>query len=1516
MFGSSSRRLGSSSSPASSKYSLQGLRQVYTELLAYMGEARSAAALSDAGLGGGGSSIISRGSIGSSTSHHSQQHCFPSPARRDALVELIRSVSEIIIYGEQHTEQELIFDYFCEKNMLALLTDMMRASWSDEVVQTQVIQTIAILVQNVRNETSLYYLLSNNYVNEIIMLELNFGDSDLVSQFVSFLKTLSLRLNVRTVQFFLDDRAGSMPLYDCVLNFINQGENMVRTSALTIVLNLFRVDDAGLRAFLLRADKQHDFFRQISQLLQNQTSQLLGYVLTATVNAQSGNSGVGTGSSRSDRGGEGGAGGSTAAAAAAAMLFDQRGNMDETIASFQDQLFYLQDVFDLGIETLSENMGDHFIAAYVRPNLFEPLATWYTNTVLAPVALPTAALATAAGAQAEGTEAVAVPFDFEAFAPAATALFALAQVFLSVRDRRIVGALLAELFDSGSGPSLGGSLLVNAGSERGKDEDPVQAAAVAGEAAAASAAAVKSAPSSSPLSSEGHPLLLRPAPLSGGRAPKRARGVYRAAFFACLRREYLATPVPLLAGTVLEAVARSGGADRRLLEALELIPPIRGLRRANRLLNIITIGDGGGGGGGSGGGDDGLFADVSGSGGGGGAAEPSSPRRTHASPKDLFGDDDENENDEGEGEEEGDSDDRDDTGGVVAALIDNGKGAVLGATAASQEVVAKQGDDITPPSVCSGGTPGAAHDGDELNEDSGTRINRRNNRRNTSDRGDDNDDDDVDDDGGGGGGGGGETKDYRASLVMDGHSDSAVFAFADAAVATEENMERQTAATTTDAEADTEASNGEEMEDNGGEESMLPDTPLRGKRAIPTQKKRNISTAANGGTVSPKPQRRQGALRTRTVPSSPSSLSSSFAEEAELISCIGALIADACGPPMIVEPINDAEDADRSSRSSGDTTRNRASIDMSPVTAAKLLSSTSSSATDRGGMEDDERPEFTVGAVKLLGRLLCVIHGCGDDFADYTTSYTDSYGGSGGGVGGGSEFKYAAGSKQMEVGELLEATLRDAHSRTVVGLREAFDARSNPLGDAVLELVEGEVVTAILTHRKRAGLPLLVPRPAPLQTLAETSRLLTANSPQKDSSAGASAIAPAAVVTTPTPQSAKALTAEKGEGTLTTPRRTPTASSGSGSNNPNNALRTAPTAWFNAVQRALRPAHGPFEAPALKALTDRCLLLLPHAYLELDGSYPQPRHFAHLVEGGGESGGSGKASSRSPIKTSSFNLSSSSGSSNTGSEGSGGGSGIDHRHHHHHHHHHHHLASVSSSTSSLTYPSAVDLASIARPGGDFARPSVGGRHGDPVEWTRRRVRLFLAVSELCSTLLGHHYRSCANRALKEQHREQQQLSSSESSSSETLAAAAVAKLSPPQRQESDREKQWHLEQQHVWYRRLFDASSLEAVCGGVGSPIMASTVIEQTSMPLGGRTIFACTVESGGSSGSTSKKSKLSDSARALYGKVSCVRKSLALFLFLTSLFSLILRHYVSPQCTILPAVPFSPRSRRSRSGS
>ena len=98
-------------------------------------------------------------------------------------------------------------------------------------VCVQLLQTLNILFENIRNETSLCkyniiskfnktvfklkynyliffllyfsdYLLSNNHVNSIIVHKFDFSDEEVMAYYISFLKTLSLKLNSHTIHFF------------------------------------------------------------------------------------------------------------------------------------------------------------------------------------------------------------------------------------------------------------------------------------------------------------------------------------------------------------------------------------------------------------------------------------------------------------------------------------------------------------------------------------------------------------------------------------------------------------------------------------------------------------------------------------------------------------------------------------------------------------------------------------------------------------------------------------------------------------------------------------------------------------------------------------------------------------------------------------------------------------------------------------------------------------------------------------------------------------------------------------------------------------------------------------------------------------------------------------------------------------------------------------------------------------------------------------------------------------------
>jgi protein CLEC16A len=144
------------------------------------------------------------------------------------------------------------------------------------VVAVQLLQTLSILVQNTRRETSIYYLFSNNYINDLMELkQFDYGvDEEVLAWYISFLKAISLRLNDRTIQFFVSDAAcaagaaggrrnsaataegegvpTAFPLYSQVIRYVQHSESMVRAAARAATLNVFRVNDTAVRAPLCR----------------------------------------------------------------------------------------------------------------------------------------------------------------------------------------------------------------------------------------------------------------------------------------------------------------------------------------------------------------------------------------------------------------------------------------------------------------------------------------------------------------------------------------------------------------------------------------------------------------------------------------------------------------------------------------------------------------------------------------------------------------------------------------------------------------------------------------------------------------------------------------------------------------------------------------------------------------------------------------------------------------------------------------------------------------------------------------------------------------------------------------------------------------------------------------------------------------------------------------------------------------------------------------------------------------
>eukprot|EP01087_Luapelamoeba_hula_P018692 TRINITY_DN606_c1_g1_i1.p1 TRINITY_DN606_c1_g1~~TRINITY_DN606_c1_g1_i1.p1 ORF type:complete len:1504 (+),score=363.67 TRINITY_DN606_c1_g1_i1:186-4697(+) len=166
----------------------------------------------------------------------------------ELIIETLRQIAEVMIWGDQHNAN--FFDWFLENNILAFFLNILQQK-AGQKVKIQLLQTLSILVTGIKSETSLYYLLSNNHINDLIIHKFDFSDEEVLAYYISFLKSLSLKLNDKTLQFFFNEMDNDFPLYTEAIKFFNHPEYMVRTAVRNLVLNVLKVENDALRRFIL-----------------------------------------------------------------------------------------------------------------------------------------------------------------------------------------------------------------------------------------------------------------------------------------------------------------------------------------------------------------------------------------------------------------------------------------------------------------------------------------------------------------------------------------------------------------------------------------------------------------------------------------------------------------------------------------------------------------------------------------------------------------------------------------------------------------------------------------------------------------------------------------------------------------------------------------------------------------------------------------------------------------------------------------------------------------------------------------------------------------------------------------------------------------------------------------------------------------------------------------------------------------------------------------------------------------
>ncbi|TGZ66150.1 hypothetical protein CRM22_005498 [Opisthorchis felineus] len=255
-----------------------------------------------------------------------QKNATVTEQNSETIVEVVRLVAEILIWGDQN--DSTVMDFFLEKNVLEYFLKYVKQNPARNVC-IQLLQTLNILFENITNKTAIYYLLSNNHTNEIIAHRFDFADEEIVAYYISFLKTLSLRLNTNTINFFYLEQRREFDLYVEAIKLFCHPESMVRIAVRTITLNIHRVKDEGSLEFI-HHQTSLPYFSYLVWSLGNTILDIDALL-------------------RSD------------------MSVHYRTRLDDLVAEHVDLLHYVNDLLSLNIEGLNEVLCDQLLHRLLIP---------------------------------------------------------------------------------------------------------------------------------------------------------------------------------------------------------------------------------------------------------------------------------------------------------------------------------------------------------------------------------------------------------------------------------------------------------------------------------------------------------------------------------------------------------------------------------------------------------------------------------------------------------------------------------------------------------------------------------------------------------------------------------------------------------------------------------------------------------------------------------------------------------------------------------------------------------------------------------------------------------------------------------------------------------------------------------------------------------------------------------------------------------------------------------------------
>ncbi|KAL6575205.1 hypothetical protein OROMI_012490 [Orobanche minor] len=241
---------------------------------------------------------------------------------KDFVIEALRSVAELITYGDQH--DAAYFEFFMEKQVMGEFT-------------------MSIMIQNLKSDHSIYYMFSNEHVNYLITYPFDFRNEELLSYYISFLRAISGKLNKDTISLLVktqNDEVVSFPLYVEAIQFAFHEESMVRTAVRALTLNIYHVGDDAVNRFVSKAPHA-DYFLDLVRFFRDQCIHLNLMISNASKN----------------------------------LSMEPPSVNLSTVDEIEDNLYYFSDVVSAGIPDVGRLIMDNVLRLLIVPLILPSLKT-------------------------------------------------------------------------------------------------------------------------------------------------------------------------------------------------------------------------------------------------------------------------------------------------------------------------------------------------------------------------------------------------------------------------------------------------------------------------------------------------------------------------------------------------------------------------------------------------------------------------------------------------------------------------------------------------------------------------------------------------------------------------------------------------------------------------------------------------------------------------------------------------------------------------------------------------------------------------------------------------------------------------------------------------------------------------------------------------------------------------------------------------------------------------------------